>query len=104
MTVEYATADRASPAGVLDALRRLDDMTSDLSPMQAKFVTAVLKRPGISAQQVCDVLWGDDPAGGPHDVKNCLAQTAHKARKRLRPHGYTVKSVGFRWYVERIEA
>jgi len=99
----HATLDRATASAFADALRRLDAMLADLAPMQAALVQAILRRPGISTLQLCDLLWQDDPNGGPDDAAVCMRVHAYNARKRMARHGYTVRSAGWRWYIERIE-
>jgi len=99
----HATLECAPASAVADAFRRLGAMLDDLSPMQAALVQAILRRPGITTSQICDALWQNDPNGGPDAAPQSVAQRAYHARKRMAPHGYTVRSAGRRWYIERIE-
>ena len=100
----HALLDRTSSAAVSDALRRLADMLDALSPQQRALVQGIMRRPGISTPQLADLLWSHDPDGGPDDAPRLIITQVSKARARMAPHGYTLRSAGWRWYVERIAA
>ena len=40
-----------------------------LPPIKEKILATVRKRPGITAQELRDSVWADDPSGGPEDRK-----------------------------------
>ena len=54
---------------------------------------AVQRRPDISAAELRDIVWADDPAGGPEDRK-CLHVHVSQLNHLLAPLGIAVRSQG----------
>jgi len=54
---------------------------------------AVQRRPDISAAELRDIVWADDPNGGPEDRK-CLHVHVSQMNRLLAPHGIMVRSQG----------
>jgi hypothetical protein len=52
----------------------------------------VRRRPGISAAQLRDLVWCDDPDGGPLTDTKCLHVHVSQLNDRLAPHGITIRS------------
>lgn len=57
--------------------------------MQAKIFEALVWRPR-HREQLCELLWGDDPNGGPLTRSETLRVHISKLRKYLRSHGMSV--------------
>jgi DNA-binding response OmpR family regulator len=52
-----------------------------------------------------EVLWGDDPNGGPNDARNVLAVMVNHANSRLSAVGYRIRNVwGVGYRLEAISA
>lgn len=64
-----------------------------LGRRQRRIVELYLKRFGrwVSTDALLDVLWDDDPDGGPVTARQTLAVQIHHIRRRLRPHGLTIE-------------
>jgi hypothetical protein len=57
-----------------------------------KLVEILVRRPdGITRQDLADLVYADDPDGGP-DNTFAICQLVYQARLRLIPQGYTIVS------------
>lgn len=70
--------------------------TVDLERRQAIILRALLDRPRSVASLV-DVVWGDDPSGGPDDVANHLQVAVSRLRTALKQAGVPVRIIGKRY-------
>jgi hypothetical protein len=61
-----------------------------LSPVKQRILEAVRARPGISAKELCDVVWGDHPSGGPGNPKK-LHVHIHQMNRWLAAHGLRIR-------------
>src|SRR5262249_53603903 len=61
-----------------------------LSPVKQRIFEAVHARPGISAKELRDVVWGDHPHGGREGPKN-LHVHIHQMNRRLAAHGLRIR-------------
>lgn len=70
-----------------------------LSPMQARVLTAVWKAKGfpVMPARVFDVMYADDPNGGPgeRDMYRAFKVALCYLRKRLKGSGVAIESVGY---------
>ena len=75
---------------VVDVAKR-----AQLTPQQADILlAAVFSRCPVTNDSLIDLLWGDDPDGGPLGVESAIkAQISHINRK-LKPFGWRLKSQG----------
>ena len=62
-----------------------------LPPIKRRIFDAVAKSPGISAERLREIVWADDPNGGPEDRK-CLHVHVHQLNKLLLPFGLMVRA------------
>lgn len=65
-----------------------------LPPVKQRILDAVRRRPGISAQQLRDVVWAGDLDGGPLTDTKCLHVHVAQLNALLRPLGICVRSQG----------
>jgi len=60
----------------------------------ARVVAALAGRQsGMTVDELVDALYADDPDGGPENARRCTYLAVLKARRRLRPHGFSVEWV-----------
>jgi hypothetical protein len=60
-------------------------------PIRRRIVDAIANRPdGITINELMDVVYGDDPAGGP-DTPNSLYVIIKHANEQLSDQGYQIK-------------
>lgn len=64
-----------------------------LPKIKQRILDAVKRCPGISAEELRDVVWADDPSGGPEDRK-VLHVHVNQLNHLLAPHGIAVRSQG----------
>jgi hypothetical protein len=61
---------------------------------------------GVLVRDLVDLVYADDPDGGPLTAQRCLNVIAHRANAQLRPQGYQIKSMwlgrGARYRLVRI--
>src|SRR5215207_7416317 len=62
-----------------------------LPPIKRRILDAVQRCPGISAEQLRDVVWATDRNGGPEDRK-VLHVHVHQLNRRLAPYGVMVRA------------
>jgi hypothetical protein len=62
-----------------------------LSPIQRRIFDAVRRRPGISAENLRDVVWADDPNGGP-ECRHCIYVHVFQLNQRLAPLSILVRA------------
>jgi hypothetical protein len=65
-----------------------------LPPIKQRIYDAVKRRPGITAQELRDWVWADDPDGGPLTDTKCLHTHVAQLNALLRPLGIMVRSQG----------
>ena len=65
-----------------------------LPPTKQRILDAVKRRPGITAQELRNWVWADDPDGGPLTDKKCLHVHVAQLNALLRPLGIAVRSQG----------
>lgn len=63
-----------------------------LSRTQRRIYDLVKLRPGILASCLAQLLWEDDPNGGPDSGIKCLHVHVYHLNKKLKPHGIVVRS------------
>lgn len=63
-----------------------------LEPQMRKIVTALAKAypRSVSVPAIFDVLYGDDPNGGPDDPRSVVAVRICKLRTQIEKYGWTV--------------
>jgi len=59
--------------------------------MKQRILEAVQRRPGISAEQLREIVWGHDPAGGPENPK-VLHVHIWQLNRLLAPLGIVVRA------------
>jgi hypothetical protein len=72
-----------------------------LPPVKRRIYDIVSRHPGISAERLRELVWIDDPAGGPEDRK-VLHVHVHQLNRRLAPFGIAVRgslTAGYRLVV-----
>jgi hypothetical protein len=58
-------------------------------------VDAVLAHPdGITSDRIADLIYADDPNGGPEHARRSIWVMINFANKQLAAQGYTIKSTG----------
>jgi hypothetical protein len=67
-----------------------------LPPIKQRIYDAVRRRPGITAQELRDWVWADDPDGGPLTDTKCLHVHVAQLNTLLRPYGITGPFRGWR--------
>jgi len=65
-----------------------------LPPIKQRILETVKRRPGITAQQLRDWVWVDDPNGGPLTGTKNLHVHVAQLNALLRPLGICVRSQG----------
>jgi hypothetical protein len=63
-----------------------------LPRMLRRIYEAVKRHPGITPARLRDIVWADDPDGGPLDISTCLSVQIINLNARLKPHGIEVRS------------
>lgn len=69
---------------------RLDLAFREVSPIMARVIRAVIRRPGMSGLQLADAVYGGDPNGGPDHGILTLRVTICRENKKLRRLGMNV--------------
>jgi hypothetical protein len=64
-----------------------------LPPIKQRIYDVVRQRPGISAVTLRDLVWADDPNGGP-ECRHTIFVHIAQLNNLLRPHGVCVRSEG----------
>ena len=78
----------------------LDDLA--LPRLKKRLLDIVSSRPGIDAETLRELLWADDPNGGPEDRK-VLHVHISQLNNLLRPRGFQVRGhVSYGYRVEGI--
>ena len=63
-------------------------------PLRQRMVNILANRPdGLTINNLVDLVYADDPDGGPVTAPSSLNVMAHKANKQLRAQGYQIKSM-----------
>jgi hypothetical protein len=61
--------------------------------VRQRLVNILAHRPdGLTINNLVDLVYGDDPNGGPLTAPRSLNVLAHRANKQLRAQGYQIKS------------
>jgi len=63
-----------------------------LPPIKQRILDAVRRRPGITAQELRNWIWADDPDGGPLTDTKCLHVHVSQLNNLLAPLGVCVRS------------
>lgn len=65
-------------------------------PTELKIVSALARTypRGMTARALVDVVYADDPNGGPDGAEHSMRQFIHRARKRMQPYGWRVGGFG----------
>jgi hypothetical protein len=71
-----------------------------LPPIKRRIYDIVSRHHGISAERLRELVWIDDPAGGPENRK-CLHVHVHQLNKMLAPLGLVVRGSGSGGYQMR---
>jgi hypothetical protein len=76
-------------------------------PRRQRLVNILADRPdGVPVRDLVDLVYADDPNGGPLTAQRSLNVIAHRANIQLRPQGYQIKSMwlgrGARYRLTRI--
>lgn len=82
----------------------LEAMLSACTPGQRRILDLVARRPGLSGNEVADVVYQDDPDGGPLYARGTIAVQVKNLNKRILPLGWRVEGrAGFHGYrLERL--
>jgi hypothetical protein len=62
-----------------------------LPPIKRRILEAVVKHPDIPAERLREIVWADDPNGGPEDRK-VLHVHVFQLNRLLIPHGLVVRA------------
>src|SRR5262245_61285362 len=65
--------------------------TLRLPPLKAKLYTAVSRRPGITADELADQIWSEDPDGGPTGARQTVHVHVLQTNKLLTAAGSSVR-------------
>ena len=65
---------------------------SVLTPQQRRIAEIVASRPGIRMIEVADLVYADDPDGGPEWAEASLAVQTCRANARLAPFGFAIRA------------
>lgn len=68
----------------------LDYALEEASPVMRRVIEAVLRRPGMSGNELCDAVYRDDPNGGPEHGIETLRVTIWRENKKLAVHGLRI--------------
>jgi hypothetical protein len=72
-----------------------------LPPIKQRIFEAVQRHPDISAERLRDLVWADDPSGGPEDRK-VLHVHVNQLNHLLAPHGIMVRAQGGGYQIRRL--
>jgi len=61
-----------------------------LPPTKQRILDTVRRRPGVTAEELREIVWADDPAGGPEDRK-VLYVHVHQLNRLIAPLGVAVR-------------
>ena len=87
----------------------VDHLAAQVSPIMAAVIRAVARRPGIGSARLADIVYADDPNGGPDFAVISVRTAICRENKKLAKSGWAVKadigaSRGYRLVeVERVE-
>jgi len=63
-------------------------------PLRQRMVNILAGRPdGVLVRDLVELVYADDPNGGPLTAQRSLNVIAHRANVQLRPQGYQIKSM-----------
>ena len=62
-----------------------------LPPVKRRIYDIVSRHPGISADQLCELVWADDPGGGPESGRKVIHVHVNQLNHRLAPFGVVVR-------------
>jgi hypothetical protein len=62
-------------------------------PVKQRIFETVQRRPGITAADLRDVVWADDPNGGP-ECRHTIFVHVSQLNHLLEPHGIVIRSQG----------
>lgn len=75
--------------------RRRPGYNPALTPMGCRILDTLIRRQAVTGAQLVDILWGDDPDGGPSNAPKCLSVHVHRMRWALRHVGIEVRSIDY---------
>ena len=61
-----------------------------LAPLQRAVLDAVLRRPGLSRDEIMDRVYSEDPNGGPDCGSSVIGAHLYQANKRLQRFGFRI--------------
>ena len=70
------------------------DLCASVTPTMARILRAIARRPGITAAELADVVYGDRPDGGPDDATNVITSVICQQRQRVVAAGWRILSQG----------
>jgi hypothetical protein len=62
-----------------------------LPPIKQRILSAVQRRPGLSAEELRTIVWAHDPNGGPENPK-CLHVHINQLNRLIAPMGFVVRA------------
>jgi hypothetical protein len=74
----------------------------DLPHVKRRIFDLVNQRPGISAERLCELVWADDPSGGPESGRKAIHVHVNQLNRRLASFGIAVRgslTAGYRLVV-----
>jgi hypothetical protein len=79
-------------------------LTGDLllPHIKQRIYELVSQHPGISAEHLCELVWADDPSGGPESGRKTIHVHVNQLNRRLAPFGIAVRgslTAGYRLVV-----
>lgn len=89
---------------VVDELIRYDALDTwalqkGLYPQQRKIICYLVRRRAATKDQLCTLLWGDDPDGGPPAADIGLRTTIWQLRQKLKPFDVRIESATGRYWL-----
>ena len=94
--------ERATSHQMVGVLADMIAIRDALTMTEWKILTCLLTRPGSTAREVVDEIYGDREDGGPTAATDVFRMHARNMRPKLKPFGYTVKSSGWMWRVVKL--
>lgn len=71
-------------------------------PRQRRFIIAVAANAVLEKQHAIDLLWGEDPDGGPEAIDKSLGKVAYEARTAAAALGLAIDKEPFGWRLRAI--
>ena len=84
-----------APSRLDMSARKRPGYNPGLTPITCRILEVLIRRQSVSGEQLIDILYADDPDGGPENAPKCLSVHIHRLRWCLRLQGITIKSFDF---------